>query len=327
MTTDLQSALAAYGEIQSVDVLSEKTGDTGEAAEAVYRVSFDDPADRGVLYVREVAEERLATLRRGLAVDGDIGIPNSELVSTDPPLLVMDPASGRPLSTLLPLFFLPGCWWYVKSPLQLGTRELGRCIGRLHTQTRQTTAVPTEHPEFRRYTTYSERFEEYLDGKLLGAIEDTIESLAADPQPVSCVFSDPTPHNLYYSDGQIELIDFTFYDNLAVKDVIAFRRGIELMAGRLPYGRASQAGVLFEAFHDGYRETGPEIAPASLLEYQIVDYAYILNRYLTGALGGSGASLTQQIARRTDVGVCLERLEQLTERRSQVYRTGARSND
>lgn len=301
-----------YGTVSSVAVLSEKTGESGEAAEAVYKVQLTERSADRPIYVREVSQERIAPVRRALAIDKDIGIPDSELIESNRPLLVMEPARGRPLSVLLPLFLLPGCWLYSRTGLLEATASVGRYFGRLHSETEQDVAVPTDFPRFEKYTRYSENLYSRLDDTLVSAVDQTISRLQDTETPVSCIFSDPTPHNLFYADRNIELIDYTFYDNLSVKDLVAFERGVELMAGRLPYGRESQATALVEAFRAGYEETGPDLYLGDVYEcFKVVDYCHVLNRYLDGSLGGPNSPLTQKITSKTDVRVCLSKLEQL----------------
>jgi len=302
-----------YGKIDSVTVLSEKTGDTGEAAEAVYRTQFTDSDNtEQIRYIREVAPERVEPVSRSLALNEDIGIPESELLDTTPALLIMEPAKGRPLSLLLPLFFLPGVWAYKSSGLRKAAENVGRYFGRLHSGTQCDMVRPVDFSRFVKYTRYSKAFSHHLGNDLTTAIDEIISKISNVETPVSCVFSDPTPHNLYYSDSDIDLIDYTFYDHLSLKDVITFERGMELMAERVPHGRQSQADAIIAAFRHGYAESGPDLGIEGLYEYfKIIDYCYVLDRYLNGKLGRDSSPLSERITSHTDIKICTERITQI----------------
>jgi tRNA A-37 threonylcarbamoyl transferase component Bud32 len=76
----------------------------------------------------------------------------------------------------------------------------------------------------------------------------------------SIVHSDPSPHNIYYENGVIELIDVACKDAPLVRDQVAVDIGIELMVARLPYGRRSQVEQLTYSYRSGYgrRSTEPD---------------------------------------------------------------------
>lgn len=269
-------------------------------------------------YVRTISTERVDPVREALAVEGRIGIPDSEFIDGDPPLLVMEPAAGRPHSVLLPVLFLPGVWAGSQSGMSSACEQAGRALGRLHRQTNDGCVVPTEFEPFEKVFTYSETLERRLDKRQLAAVDEALANLDGIETPVSCIYSDPTPHNLYYADGSIEFIDYSFQRNLAVKDLATFERGIELMAGRLPYVRRTQADALVASLRYGYGETGPTLWHGSDagdspdVWFRLLDYCYVLDRYMTGALGGGSAPLTQRVTRWTDVRCCLARIDELS---------------
>lgn len=289
----------------------------GEGGEAVYRAQIIDAnGDSRSVFVREIATERRTAVRRGLAVaaETDIGIPDSRILDNGDPLLLMATAAGRPLSVLLPGMLLPGSWYWYSNGLTAATKSAGRYFGRLHTNTADGSETPSQHPQFNKCLNYSEQLSEHLSGDLGAAVETARARIEDVEMDVSCVFSDPTPHNVYYADSDVEFIDFTFQDNLAIKDLITFERGLELMASRLPYGRRSQSAALVDAFRDGYRDTGLDLPfDATYDRFRIVDYCYVLDKYLAGDLGGREASLGERLTRWTDVRACTARIDSLLE--------------
>lgn len=284
------------------------------AGEAVYRVRLAGQQGTSVRYVREVAHDRVDGVRALLDLEHDIAIPDSELIGGPPYLLVMEPARGRPLSQLLPVLLLPGVWWFASTDLLAGVRDLGRAFGRLHGGTRKPDARVASVDAFERFLTYSDALARHVGEDSWLAIQRAIEELEAAEMAVAAIVSDPTPHNLYYAEGRIELIDFTVTYNLAVRDLVAFHRGVELMAGRLPYGRRSQVRRIVESFQRGYESTGPVGGFGKYYEHvRLVDYCYLLDRYLTGELGGETASTVQRAVRAVDIRLCTGAIDRLLE--------------
>lgn len=293
----------------------ESVSQVSDGSEKVFKVQLPRTnRDQRTVYVREVSSERIDAVQKALDVDVRIGIPESKLYKNDTSFLVMEVAKGRPLSTTLPFQLLPGVWRVSKTGLETAAEAVGQYLSRLHAETRRGRATPDNHPAFQRCLNYSDQFYRYLDGNLVSEVEAALSRIEGLELPVSCVFSDPTPHNVYYTNGDAELIDYTFYYNLSIKDVITFERGIELMVHRLPYGRRSQREAIRDAFRDGYLQADVSLEFEKEYDvFRLADYCYVLDRYLDFRLGGRSASLPERLTRYTDVRICVSMIESLVE--------------
>jgi len=65
----------------------------------------------------------------------DVGHPECHLINNQYSCLIMGKASGRPLSHLLPIVFVPGIWRFRKRRYEQAYFQLGEQLGVLHTDT------------------------------------------------------------------------------------------------------------------------------------------------------------------------------------------------
>lgn len=276
---------------------------TKNGSEIVYQA---ETTDRTV-FVRTVGASRREGVRRVLATDLDIGLPESRLLDGDPPLLVMERANGRPLSLLLPVYFLPIIWRTVSNELTSGFESLGRYHGRLHE------ATGTDQIRVADNDTYASKIEpSNAVRNRLGFTMDRLQPWLDRVRDVELsrglVHSDPTPHNVYYRNGDVELIDVDLKHTAVLKDRLAVECGIELMAGRLPYGRSFQSTRLLDAYDRGYdaEYTHAEIPYWAYLTLKAAHYAWILDIYLSG----ENTAIRDRLTSVTDTNLIVDRIDE-----------------
>ena len=266
----------------------------------VYRVQTGD----GTKFLRVLDSPPAEQFIEILQSNDTVGFPSSRILVGDPPLLMMDEAQGRPLSRVYPIVTFPLLWWYFGSDIRTANERLGTYLGRLHRETKRGVR-PLRSTSFEKYRTNVEGIEKVLEDKTLSRI-DTIVDRLDDAELSSClVHGDPTPHNLFYRDADLTLIDFSLDLDAVVRDVINAERGIELMIGRLPHGRSNQSATLVEAFRSGYQEAFPSFErPERFEQLRCVSDAYLLSLQLKRTFDKRGA----RVAQRTDVRLLANRI-------------------
>lgn len=285
-------------DVSAVELLSETRGGT----ERVYRVETAE----GVRFVVTVGPKRVENVRGFFPYEGEVGLPATDLLEGEPPLLVMEAARGRPLSQLLPVYMLPGVWRTKHRELETGFERLGRYLGRIHSQSARGRDPITDISGYADRFTVPDDVADRLDGitETLGRV---FETAARTEVTASMVHSDPTPHNIFYRDGDVELIDVDLRTYPSLKDRMVVECGLELMGGRLPYARASQATRLVASFRAGYERTGVDLdLPETFRRATKAEhYTWMLGKYLRSDRDG----LRNWITLRTDPPLIEKRIE------------------
>lgn len=266
----------------------------------VYRVQTTS----GTKYLRVLESSPIERIDKILQSDTLFGFPPSKLLRGSPPILMMDEAPGRPLSRVYPIVTVPLFWWYFGPNIRIANERLGTYLGRLH---RETIAEvrPIQETSFEKYRTNMDGIERVLDDALVSQLHSVANRLDGVELTAGIVHGDPTPHNLFYRNGDLTLIDFSLDPDAVVRDVINAERGIELMIGRLPHGRSSQRETLVDAFRTGYQEAYPAFQrPEKFNHLQCLSDAYLLSLQLDQSFDKPGA----KIAQRTDVKLLADRL-------------------
>lgn len=277
---------------------------TKDGDEIVYRVV----TRTRTVFVRTIHPSREEGVRDVLLSDIDIGLPRSRLLDGDPPLLVMERAKGRPLSVLLPIYLLPVFWRLKSDGLAAGFESLGRYHGRLHAANATDTVRVAENSTYASKTELSASIKDQL-GPTIDRIEPWLGRVQDMELVCGFVHSDPTPHNIYYRSGDVELIDMDLKRTAVIKDRLAFECGIELMTNRLPYGRSSQSATLLNAYDSGYDATGDSSKTPywGYLTLKIAHYSWILEIYLSG----ENTALRDRLTTLTDTKIITRRIEEL----------------
>lgn len=296
--SELRSYPALPGSIDDLTLISESTNsDT-----AVYRVEFSNV---GTKFVRVLTEQRLDDLRAVESIDSDLGFPEYQLIDGDPTLLMMEPASGVPLSRLLPLGLLPGAWFLSGSHLKAAINQCGQHLGCLHSSTEGERCLISETPSLPRYFNFEDQIVGLIGESAVEYLREKAVEISEEKVQCSRVHADPTPHNIFYDGADTTLIDFRLRNDAVVTDLIKAERGIELMVDRLPYGRQSQKEILVHSFRDGYCSqmngfSYPEEYPTIRC---LMDIS-LLENHLSNRFDKRGAL----IARQTDVSILKTRI-------------------
>lgn len=272
--------------------------------EVVYRIKTIDRT----IFVRTIQPSRRDDVRRVLRSDIDIGLPKSQFLDGDPALLIMERASGRPLSLLLPIYLLPMVWRTVSGGLSSGFESLGQYHGRLHDATVTDTVRVVDNETYSGKIEFSTRVKPHL-GPTVDHLQPWLKRVQDIEIPRGLVHSDPTPHNIYYQNGNVDLIDMDFKPKALLKDRLAVECGVELMTARLPYGRSSQSTALLDAYEHGYETeySTLEFPYWAYLTLKIAHYAWILDIYLSG----KNTALRDRLTTYTDVSLIVNRINEL----------------
>jgi len=267
--------------LRSIGVEPESVSIIVETGEPVYEVTTRD----GRYFVKLLSDEKgdvmRSILNRRLAVE----MPESRLVREEQYILIMHPASGRPLSLGLPICLLPGLWWRFSDSLVKSTRRVGAGLGELHQNTRQGT-YKADDEEIRMASRLSlgTSVREQFDETTVATIEALFDEMRGTHLPCTIVHGDPTPHNIFWDvgTGGADVIDFNLHTSVALEELVVFESGIELMVDRLPYGRDDQRNAIVEAFRSGYAESGvyESLPQRTLGALKITYYVHLLEKYL-----------------------------------------------
>jgi len=277
---------------------------------------FRAETDAGPRYAKLLHDWKGAALAEVVDYTVEIGLPSPRLVQTERYVLVTEPAPGWPLSTTLPVYFLPFAWWVARRRgLATALRRVGARLGRLHAVTSEGPRTPRDQEcRISKRLHLDDRVRQRLEQGQRQRIERRLEDVGNRRLPGCKIHGDPTPHNLFWSPrtGDIALIDFNLHSSVALEDVVVLEAGLELMTRRLPHGRRSQCVRLVNAFRAGYRETGlHDRLPADALgALKLGYYCHLLEKVLNDATRGGVA---ERITRVTDRPVIEQRIRSLAD--------------
>jgi hypothetical protein len=292
---ELRARLESSG-IGATDV----TQITNSATQLAYRVETGD----ATLYAKLLPADRVERYRTLVKLEG-VGLPESEVLDGDVPVLVTRQAEGRLLSRLLPVALLPVAWRASADGLAAGYERAGRYLGRLHRGT-----LEGYEPIERRSSLLEvdEDARELLEESVVERVRHDLDALRGQEAPFSLAHEQLMPHNVFYADGDVELIDFELGLTTCLKDQLLFECGTELMAARLPYGRRSQAIRLVRAFRRGYDDAGPayDVSTRAMRALKASRFVSILGYY---ARMDDPNELHSRLTRYTDVRILRSRIE------------------
>lgn len=282
--------------VASIDTLSENTVPKDWA----FRVKTAERTDLGdTLYVKTVYPEIAESMATVLKTEHITEIPTSHIIRSDPALVVMEPADGRPLSIILPLFTLPGIWRLKRNELEAGIHRFGRALGKLHTADDVETGLLGNDSSFKSLDQMP-GLENVFDSATLSTIEAVFDSASTFETDYCLSHSDPSPHNIFYNSGEIQLIDLSLRKKSFLRDLTLGEIGLKLMIRRLPYGRKMQSKRLIKAFTNGYNQTGVHMQATEQDLHSVVmanNYCQLLSMYSDT----SSKSIPTQLTKFTDV--------------------------
>lgn len=289
-------------ELSQERVAVELISNTSSERTAVYRLEYDNGETR---FLRVLTDERAESVRAVDHVGPHYGFPECRLISGTPPLLIMDQAPGHALSRYLPFVLLPGVYKFKRSDFTSAIENFGTYLGRLHHENQ---GDGIQLSQTRVQAVVSDR-SKHLPETIGKANYDQVRSLIkqySDRKFPSCrLHSDPTPHNVFYSNGDVTLIDFSLREGLPASDVIRAERGLVLMNRRLPYSRA-RGRKLGDHFRRGYESQCSLFVRDELFTlFRCALDCYLLDRLLSQNSSKRGA----KIARLTDVSVLERRIQ------------------
>ena len=262
---------------------------------------------REVVYVKLYEPERGEAVETVVEIGPEIGLPESIVVRTDRFVaLVSEEATGRPLSHVLPIALLPGVWSIERADLISAYRRLGEYLSTLHASRETKDGPLLDERDFEKAIVAGERTAELLGSRASRRYDRLVRRARDLEGERAIVHSDPSPHNLYYEDGVIELIDVACKDAPLVRDRVAVDLGIELMVARLPYGRRSQVEQLTYSYRCGYGRRATESDAYDL--QRLVKLVRLLAYYADGPTTPN-AKLTKW----TDVPILRDRILQSLE--------------
>lgn len=281
---------------------------TNSATQCVYRVETKGPT---ALYAKLLPPDRIDRFRTLVALGG-VGLPESEVIDGDVPVLVTRGAEGRLLSRLLPVALLPLVWRAWADGLASGYERAGRYLGRFHRET-----LEGYEPIERRSSLLEvdEDARRLLEDDVIERVRHDLDGLRGHEAPCSLAHEQLMPHNVFYADGDVELIDFELGLTTCLKDRLLFECGTELMVDRLPYARRSQAVRLVRAFRRGYDDAGPayDVPPETMRALKLSRFVSILGYY---ARMDDPNELHSRLTRYTDVRLLRSKIEAYAEERS-----------
>lgn len=284
---DLETGYELPGEVTSVTLVSESK------SKHVYRCEFRDESVRFLLVFDP---DKRSDVKEALALEQDIGLPESYFTGSDPEVLVMERAAGRALSVLVPLWSVPGIWWRYQRKLESAIDQLGRQMGRLHQATRQNERPAIETASFNKYLTKEYGDDGIFHRQTLQTIRAIQSNLRAEPLETARVYGDRTPHNVYFDGESVTNIDPSMRVDSSLKDVLTAERGIALAIHRLPYARTSQAEQLIGILWDGYLDERQDYQPPDrVAPFRCIMDCSLLSWYHNNTEHKTGAKISKWI--------------------------------
>lgn len=303
-----------------IHVVTRALSSVGLDVDSVERVTgkvepvFRAETNGGLRYTKILRDWNGAELAKVAEGFAEIGLPSARLAQVERYVLVMDPAPGWPLSTTLPVYFLPLSWWVANHRGLLDAmRHIGARLGRLHALTREGPRAPREDEcRSSNLLRLEDTVRQRLGGGLRQRIEWHLEEVGGRRLPGCKTHGDPTPHNLFWNPrtGAIAVIDFNLHSSVALEDVAIFEAGLELMTGRLPHARRHQFAQLVDAFRAGYCDTGlhDHLPTDALRALKLGYYCKYLEKLLSGVAPNG---LAEQITHVTDPPVIERRIRSI----------------
>lgn len=305
------AALESLGmRVDSITLVSQRPGGGRE----VYRAEVDASTAGRVVFAKGYPSDVRYTIERVVSAPVDVGLPESDFVADDGTILVSERAPGRPLSWVFPLVLLPGIWRATGERVKTAVANLGRYLGRFHGL--ESEREPSLREGLRGepdYLSVPESVREMYPESKTARMDALFENAGTVPCTVGICHADPSPHNVYYADGDVRLIDYVFRRRPVATDRILAELGIELMVNRLPYGRASQLETLRRAFRSGYHATGfeDEIDESALEAIKLGMCLRLLDRHTDGP-----KTVRARVTRWTDRPILERLVEQILGDRS-----------
>jgi len=232
------------------------------------------------VFVKFHPESKRQILNDFVEIATDVGHPECSVVDGDHLCLIMGQASGRPLSTLLPIAFVPGIWGLRQGRYEQAYNQLGKQLGVLHTATRR--APSPVMPE--RKQNKALKNTEYVEGDLPDSVITTIRSLVTDERqaPSAITYGDRSPHNIYFDGSTVSQIDFAGKRRSTAYEHASVLVGLRLMHKRLPYASSGDKSTLEQCYWNGYNQAGIEIPDAkSIAIWCLYLYLNLLSLYST----------------------------------------------
>ena len=192
----------------------------------------------------------------------------------------MAKAAGKPLSKLLPVVTVPIIWNFRQSQYVSAYRQIGKQLGRLHTETKD-----GKGPLFGESESHDALSRtRVLDGTLSDEKISKIQYLFERPESYKTVYAitygDRTPHNLFFDGKVLTQIDCSCKWRSVAYDHRSVVLGVQLMAKRLPYARSSIGSTLETAYWNGYEETGPNESNTTAFKIRYINGCLkLLERY------------------------------------------------
>lgn len=252
------------------------------------------------VYVKLYSDQKSDNLSRVVEIQDQIGLPPCECLTRGTSALILEKARGRPLSQVLPIALLPGIWQLKKNSLENAFTMLGTYLGRLHSMTGDDSSRVIDEAEI---DLTKKRIEVIRDEVPKCAIDDFNEFLnrLQEEYAHQCIIhTDPSPHNVFYRSGDVELIDINCSSGHSIRDNTHVELGIELMVARLPYARSNIIETLESAYWSGYSRIRD--ADRKLVDqYKVVAIVQLLSYYCDNPL-----SVVAKVTRRTDMPILKE---------------------
>lgn len=224
----------------------------------VYKGTIADSVewDASEVYIKLYPEERRETLSKFAEIATEVGHPTCRVVDGTNLCLVMELAPGRPLSQILPFAFVPGVWRFKRDAVERAYKQIGSYLGRLHTETADGECPILTEEEVSEAIDQTQLLTSKISEEKIERIIRLLKKATEHQTPKSITYGDRSPHNIYYHDGDVTLIDSTCKRRGAVSDHTSVLLGLRLMVKRLPYARSTIIDRLETAYWAGYQSTG-----------------------------------------------------------------------
>ena len=207
----------------------------------------------------------------------------------------MEPAPGRALSQLLVVTTVPIVWTSKAATMASAFNTVGKQLGRLHRVTNEGECPAIETSSFERYLGSIDTLHEEFDTVQPNQCDRLKEELRCVPLQTARIFTDRTPHNIYFDGEVVTQIDFALSVDAVIQELLTAERGIDLAVSRLPHGRTSQRERLIDAFRTGYAAERPHYErPDEIEQLRCAMDWYLLSWYRSNEDHKLGARLTRR---------------------------------